>query len=77
MAIKLAGMYLEVNAVPVHNEDHTAEIIRDFVLGFTGMKKGEFGIVLRSLEDPHAKERIVGAICDASWAGARKTRDFY
>ena len=41
------------------------------------MKRGEFGVVLCSLEDPHVEECIAGVICDASWAGARQTREFY
>ena len=63
--IQLTGMYLQVNAIPVHNKYSTAEIIQDFVLGFAGMKKGKFGFVPScSLEESHVKEYIATTICD-------------
>ena len=75
--IELAGRYLQMNAFCVVNEDPVAEIIQDFVLGFRGMKRSEFGVVICGLADHHAKERIDGAIREASWAGSRKESQFY
>ena len=68
VAIKLAGRYLQMNAVCVVNEDPVAEIIQDFVLGLRGIERSKFEVVSCGSADHHAKERINGAIRDASWA---------
>ena len=37
LAIKIAGIYQQVVAVPVDRDDPAAEIVRDFVVGFNAM----------------------------------------
>ena len=76
MAIELTAIYLRAEGICVVKEDSTAEIVRDFVVGSEKMKKDELSVISRSLDAPNAEEGIKAAICDASWAGTRDSREF-
>ncbi len=46
LAIKIAGIYQQVVAVPVDQDDPPTEIIQDFVVGFTAMGTNEMAMVV-------------------------------
>ena len=77
LAIKLAEIYQQVLAVPVDRDDPAAEIVRDFVVGFTAMHTSEMATVAQILSRPDTRSDVEDAIRDASWAGTRNTRLFY
>ncbi len=66
-----------MEAFPVEHDDPTAEIIRDFIVGFKGMNTSEMDAVAQSLSRPNTREDAEAANCDASWAAMRQTREFF
>ena len=55
LAIKIAGIYQQVVTVPVDRDDPTAEIIQDFVVGFTAMGTNKMAMVAQSLSRPNTR----------------------
>ena len=67
LAIKIAGIYQQVVAIPVDRDDSAAEIVRDFVVGFNAMQTNEMATVAQSLSRPDTRSDVEDAIRDASW----------
>ncbi len=74
LAIKITGIYQQVVAFLVVRDDPTAEIIRDFVVGFKGMNTNKMDSVVQSLSRLGTRKDVEAAICNASWTATRQTR---